>query len=319
MKFSIIIPVYNIEKYLSACLESILSQEFKDYEIIIIDDGSTDNSFKICENYAKKDARIKVEHQKNAGVGKARNKGIKMAQAEYLLFLDGDDVLVQNSLYNINNCMKTADNSDIIFCNYHKENSDGKIIDYNYSFLKEKINNYSDSMNLIDEIIKYGILSSSCNKLYRTNFIKNNKVFFNDFIYAEDFNWCLNLILMNPKCFYCNEYLFIYKYRNESITKSVNLKKELDRMQFCLKWYEKLNKTNNIINYLSDLYLRIVNDYIYFDRKARKIIKKAFNINEELIKLSRSYRVRFLVVSIKFFGLFFTSLMKKMRLVLLKR
>lgn len=93
MKLSIIVPVYNIERYLKDCLDSIQSQSFTDYELLLIDDGSTDRSPEICDRYAEKDARVHVIHSQNAGVSNARNLGIEAAKGEYIGFIDGDDVL----------------------------------------------------------------------------------------------------------------------------------------------------------------------------------------------------------------------------------
>ena len=97
-KVSIIIPVYNIENDLHSCIDSILNQDFKDYELLLINDGSNDNSGKICDNYALKDDRIQVYHQENAGVSAARNLGLEKARGEWICFVDGDDALYPNSL-----------------------------------------------------------------------------------------------------------------------------------------------------------------------------------------------------------------------------
>ncbi len=90
-KISIIVPVYNVEKYLKECIESILSQTYKNIEIILIDDGSTDNSGKICDEYLKKDSRVKVIHKENGGLSDARNTGIEIASGKYIGFVDSDD------------------------------------------------------------------------------------------------------------------------------------------------------------------------------------------------------------------------------------
>ena len=97
-EFSVIIPVYNVEKYLGKCIDSILAQTFRDYELILIDDGSLDKSGEICEQYAMKDSRIVVVHQKNGGVSAARNTGIDKAQGRYITFIDSDDSVENNYL-----------------------------------------------------------------------------------------------------------------------------------------------------------------------------------------------------------------------------
>ena len=93
MKISVIVPVYNTEKYLNRCIDSILAQTFTDFELLLIDDGSTDSSGKICDDYAAKDSRVKVLHKENGGVSRARNLGIDNAQGEYLSFIDSDDYI----------------------------------------------------------------------------------------------------------------------------------------------------------------------------------------------------------------------------------
>lgn len=98
MKVSVIIPVYNVEKYLESCLESIKSQTFTDYELILINDGSTDESVAIMRRYAKTDARIRIISQSNRGVSAARNLGLSVAEGEYVLFVDSDDTILPDAL-----------------------------------------------------------------------------------------------------------------------------------------------------------------------------------------------------------------------------
>ena len=93
-KVSIIVPVYNVEKYLDRCMESLLNQTLKDIEIILVDDGSPDNCPQICDEYAKKDSRVKVVHKVNAGLGYARNSGLDVASGEYVAFVDSDDYVL---------------------------------------------------------------------------------------------------------------------------------------------------------------------------------------------------------------------------------
>ena len=95
---SIIVPIYNVEKYLSRCVDSILNQTFTDFELILVDDGSTDNSGKICDEYAEKDCRIKVIHKDNWGVSSARNVGLENSVGEYIMFCDSDDFVEKNAV-----------------------------------------------------------------------------------------------------------------------------------------------------------------------------------------------------------------------------
>ena len=118
-KVSIIIPAYNIEKYLSACLDSALSQDFSNYEIVVIDDGSTDNTPKISDEYAKKYENVITIHQKNSGLSSARNTGIKRAKGEYVALIDGDDIIAPNFLARLYQAV-TKTNSDIAICNFQE-------------------------------------------------------------------------------------------------------------------------------------------------------------------------------------------------------
>ena len=98
MKISIVVPVYNVEKYLDRCIKSLLNQSIEEYEILLIDDGSKDNSGKMCDEYQRRDSRIKVFHKENEGLGLTRNYGMNQAAGEYILFVDSDDYIAQECL-----------------------------------------------------------------------------------------------------------------------------------------------------------------------------------------------------------------------------
>ena len=101
MFFSVIVPVYNVEKYLKECVDSILKQTFTDFELILVDDGSTDNSPALCDEFAKNDSRVKVIHNKNGGASVARNTGMKAAQGRYLINIDSDDYFLSDDVFEI--------------------------------------------------------------------------------------------------------------------------------------------------------------------------------------------------------------------------
>ena len=115
IEFSIIIPVYNLEECLESCLDSVTKQSYKNYEVILIDDGSKDSSARICDSYANVDARFKVYHLENSGVSSARNKGIELAMGKWIVFVDGDDLLCDDALEKLQSEIKREDADAIFF------------------------------------------------------------------------------------------------------------------------------------------------------------------------------------------------------------
>ena len=124
-KVSILVPIYNVEKYLSRCIESVLSQDFRDYELILVDDGSPDRCPQICDEYAKKDSRIKVVHKKNGGLVSARLAGFKEARGEYVMHVDSDDYLLLNAISTLYNEAKEED-YDVVKSRPLREDENGK-------------------------------------------------------------------------------------------------------------------------------------------------------------------------------------------------
>lgn len=122
---SVIIPVYNVEKYLHRCLDSVIEQTYKNLEVILIDDGSTDHSGEICDDYAAKDVRIHVIHQENQGVSAARNKGLDTAKGEYIAFVDSDDYILPEMYAKMLECI-IENNVDFCVCQWQYEYADGR-------------------------------------------------------------------------------------------------------------------------------------------------------------------------------------------------
>ena len=137
MRFSIIVPVYNVEKYLSICLESILGQDYTDYEIIAVNDGSTDGSLEILNKYKQKTKRLVVLSQRNRGLGGARNTGIRNAQGEYLIFLDSDDYIDKSMLKETERVLSQY-NLDILAFDGYRVTEQGEVID------KMTVDSYND-------------------------------------------------------------------------------------------------------------------------------------------------------------------------------
>ena len=176
---SIIVPVYNVEKYINRCLDSIINQTYKNLELILIDDGSTDNSGKICDEYSKVDRRIIVKHNTNKGVSYTRNCGINLASGEYLLFIDSDDYVDLNYVENLLKPIILED-YDLVVCNI------------NHIFYNDIKNNIVNtkllSQNYYDDLYILNILRiTPVNKLFKTKIITAfNIKFIENLSYSED-------------------------------------------------------------------------------------------------------------------------------------
>lgn len=211
-KVSVIIPVYNVEQYLSRCLDSVISQNFNDMEIICINDGSKDASLRILEEYAGKDSRIVIIDKKNAGVSAARNDGIAAAKGEYLAFLDGDDFWEADCLTKIYQEAKHNHSDIVIFESYL---FDGEL----KSFWDDT--SFWDSIRAKtgqndDNFLIYAFLSVIWNKLYRTDYIKNHGITFPVGIRtAEDVIFSLACYFNRPVCSYLAERLYNYRINRQ--------------------------------------------------------------------------------------------------------
>ena len=223
-KISIIIPVYNVEKYLRQCMDSIISQTFKDFECICVNDGSTDGSLDILQEYAKKDDRIKIINQKNSGSSVSRNKALKQSIGQYIAFVDSDDFIAVDYLEKLLTVAE-KENSDIVFCRhkmyysldnrYENGPNREKLIKLFFEYSKSKGKN--KQIKYILDIVENS--RSVCMKLYKTDFIKNNNISFFENIYAEgDFSFNILANLYSQKINLLDEELYYYRKQIESVT-----------------------------------------------------------------------------------------------------
>ena len=217
---SIIIPIYNVEKYLNRCIDSIINQTYINLEIILVDDGSTDNCPKICDEYAKKDSRIKVIHKKNGGVSSARNSGIINSSGEYIGFIDPDDyiepTMYEELLYNLK---KT--NTKISMCGY-SEVKNGKVVkSYTYN------NQIISSEQAIKDMFNGTFMGTVCNKLFMKKLILNEKnILFNKNVHLwEDMLFLCEVLEPNLNISVCSNLLYNYATISSSICHSINEKK----------------------------------------------------------------------------------------------
>ncbi|RDW22397.1 hypothetical protein CWR48_01445 [Oceanobacillus arenosus] len=220
---SIIVPIYNVEEYLETCLESILEQTFSDFELILVNDGSTDKCGEICDYYAETDSRTKVIHKQNGGVSSARNKGLEVSNGKYIAFVDPDDTIEQN-MYEIMYKKSIVHNADIVVCPI-------KTIDLiNNTNRRSEIWENTDILDrteikiqIIPSILSNKDLSliSSVNKLYRKSlFYTNNIKFDEDKHHSEDARLNFKLLTLIESLIYVEEPLYNYYMRKrDSLTR----------------------------------------------------------------------------------------------------
>ncbi len=223
-KISIIIPVYNVEKYLSACLDSVLAQTFRDFEVVCVNDGATDRSLEILNEYAAKDQRIKIVSQENQGQAVARNTGIQQAQGEYIYFLDSDD-WVHPQLIEICYTLAKKHDADLISFDYSKEaygdNLSIKPIDFSKSIIKITNNPVFLGSHKENFAIHYNVWT----KFYKKELIKN--LSFIKGIVCEDFPYTFAVLAKKPKTVVVKEKLYFYRYNQNSISHQKSSVKEI--------------------------------------------------------------------------------------------
>lgn len=219
IKISVIIPVYNKENYIKNCLESLVNQTITEIEIICIDDGSTDDSLSILEEFSKQDSRIKIISQENNGPGHARNQGLDIAKGEYIAFVDADDWIEIDSLEELYNNSKEYDSELVLFnAIEHLPNNQLNKRTY-YSEDIEGVFNYRDKKDLV--MNNYLIV---CTKLHKLSFLKDNKIEFSDSELFEDVYFHIKSTLSAERITYVNKYFYNYRRTEKNTRQSDSIR-----------------------------------------------------------------------------------------------
>lgn len=246
ISIGVIIPVYNAEMYLSECIESIINQTYKNLQIILVNDGSTDNSGILCDEYAKRDNRIKVIHKDNGGASSARNIGIKECNSEYITFMDSDD------FWKNDRCMELVvekinrTNPDILLHDIIKLYDNKREI-YDKILFDEEYIISSSYENVISYLVKtQKFRTSAYSKVIKRKLIIDNDIFFKEGIIAEDIDWGLNLALKARTYSVLNEKFYMYRQREGSVTKTIKSKGVKDLWYVLSTWINKISKIQNV-------------------------------------------------------------------------
>ncbi|WP_294908977.1 glycosyltransferase [uncultured Ruminococcus sp.] len=282
-KISIIVPVYNIEKYLEKSIESLINQTYKNIEIILIDDGSTDNSPQICDSLAKKDSRIKVIHQPNKGVSAARNAGIQIADGDYIGFCDGDDTADEDMfefLYNI----AVSDNADIAMCDVRIVFENGEVRDTTTG--EHKI--WNDTESFLADFLKGSVNMATYTKLFRADicsdvrFPENRKT-------NEDKFYCFSAALNAEKFSIKSEPKYTYYRRAGSSSITEFSEKYFDCVYLADKISEITKETHPALSENADCNKLITVLRIYKLMYMRNGLDKFRSKADELVNYVKSF------------------------------
>lgn len=226
MTFSIIIPVYNVERYLEQCVRSVLGQTFGDFEVILVDDGSTDSSGKLCDSFASRDARVHVIHQPNAGSSAARNTGIAYASGDYVLFMDGDDFWLDASFLERVSSILRQHPVDVVEFDAIKFNDGEQPVVHEDGHKGRPSMEVCLAMQknreaLFCHLIQHNaIVGSACNKIVNKRFFLNGALRFREGVTAEDIDWTARLMSAAGTWLCHNAYIYAYRQRSGSISHS---------------------------------------------------------------------------------------------------
>lgn len=274
---SVIIPVYNVEQYLKRCIDSVLSQTFAAYEVILVDDGSTDSSSIICDTYANRFNNISVIHKENGGSSSARNAGIERAMGEYLLFIDSDDYLIDDDFFSHLSQRIYAYHEDMIIFGVENENILGERFvsrgDYDLAVI-----NLHDKKSTLDYLVKHKQMPGAAWVVAsKRKIVDDLSLRFPQNVTAEDYYWILNLVYYSKSIGAINDIAYRYCRRAGSITttKSSSLTGVLGMNVAISDWLKKDTLAYKSMQiYVAQIFLIMLLNYSHINVSDRRIVRK---------------------------------------------
>ena len=308
MKLSVIVPVYNTSKYLPKCLDSIINQSLKDIEIIVVNDGSSDNSKEIIKQYVKRyKDRIIFLDKENGGQGSARNLGIKKAHGDYIGFVDSDD-FIESTMYEGMYKSAIDNNSDIVICNIcdYYEKDDSK---------KDVLLGLSNNPSINEAIVKS--VPSVVNKIYKRELLQDTNISFDESIWYEDLPYSMQMIVNAKKISFVEKPFYNYFHRNVSTMHNKNISKNLDILKAYDILINFLNKEKLYDKYkeefdfilLKEVYLATINRVLRTSNKyseKKKIIKEirkrtSIRKTKYFSILSKAYKISYYLIKLRLY------------------
>lgn len=285
MLVSIIIPVYNVEKYLNRCMKSVFEQTYQELQIILVDDGSTDRSPSMCDEYAVIDNRIKVIHKQNEGVGCARNNGFEIAIGEYVFFLDSDDWLPENAIETLVSIAKDEFYDVIRAVHYIKKGNVQKVAKYCFTEGVVKRSGSKEEKERYRQIKTSSTFGYVWGALYRKEFLDNHQILFDDYleIYMEDTLFNLKVFAYNPNYYVICKPVYCYSILEDSLSNKMKLE-DLEISLLLLEEYSQY--LNNIGLYEDNLDLLVpllARQFCFIVTKRLGLAKHSYQQVKEVI------------------------------------
>ena len=287
---SVIVPVYNVKDYLQACVGSILQSSFNDLEVILIDDGSTDGSGYICDEYASRDERIRVIHKQNGGVSSARNAGIDAARGEYVAFIDGDDMIHPQMFEILVNALNEGeDDYDFSMCYFKKVNEveDTTIYQKEIASYSIKIISQEDFFRRIysTDGFEMGQSHIAASKLYKRSFI--DRLYFKELKVGEDTEWVHRACMRMKKCILVEKELYYYIQRGSSLTHESKNRNFIDSIRSQYICLSNTPKGNSELRSLCLQYMYKVMISTRYQFYKTQYIDEIDSLNEEIYKKTK--------------------------------
>lgn len=313
---SFIIPVYNVEKYLSECVESILAQTYRDFEILLVDDGSPDNCPVLCDEWAKRDSRIKALHKPNGGLSDARNYGLEHAQGDYVVFVDSDDFWIgEDSLERLVNIVDAHPECDFISFNcsyyYQDTNTYKKWVAYD-----DKLAFPTDKDTAMRSLVASGTLPmSACLKVISEKSLSDMGLRFIKGTIAEDIPWFIDLLDGSKNCMFVNQYIYAYRQNVAgSITASGNPKSTSDLFTIVKNEVNKMKERSFSEEAKNALYSFLAYEFCILltaSSRMSKEMRKELMQYKWLLNYTTNPKVRKAALVNKLFGIKVTELILK--------
>ncbi len=287
---SVIIPVYNVEKYLEECVSSVLAQTYKNIEIILVDDGSTDSSGKLCDSFAEKNSKLQVVHQKNAGLSDARTAGFQRATGKYVYFLDSDDYIAETALEKL--CfIAEKDASDIVFFDAHSflDESEEEI---KQNYKRKNIYHTKSGIEIFAEMQNNSEFHSSVPlMLAKKDLFVTNNISFIPGIYYEDMAFTFEALCLADRVSQCKESLYFRRYRKDSIMTSKKNIKYFDSTVILYKHLLQFVENNKLCEnvavkkYIARISYNVFNNYTALSKNDKRTVAETFSeIKKDILK-----------------------------------